>query len=226
MVRIGSTSRLAAVCAALLSMCVTAAAMSAAPPAVSPDGLHLVSNTGAAVIYVKPGASLKAYDKFALLECPVSFEKGWRQQMQADYDNPVSGVQMQKIESELSAEFKKVFLAELEGGGFQLSTTAAPDVLVLRPAIVNLTVAAPENMADPGAETFATSPGQATLVLELYDSVTSQLLARVLDPAQPPNHGNIAWQTRVGSLAAADDVLKSWADTLRQYMEAARSAGG
>ena len=52
------------------------------PPAVSPDGLHLVKNTEFALVYVKPGASLKPYTKFAILDCYVSFAPNWRENMQ------------------------------------------------------------------------------------------------------------------------------------------------
>jgi len=224
--RVGLIPRLVAGCTVLLSLCFTSAAMSDTPPAVSPEGLHLVKTPGIAVVYVKPGASLKAYDKFAILDCPVTFKEGWQREMQDDYDNPISDEQLTRIEGELSAEFKKVFVSELEAGGFQLSTTAAPDVLVLRPAIINLTIAAPENMADPSEQVFATSAGQMTLYLELYDSVTSELLARVIDPEAASDYGAFAWQSGVDNYAAADAIMKKWSDTLRKYMEAARNAAG
>ena len=47
----------------------------------------------------------------------------------------------------LAAEFKKVFTDELQNkGGYQVVTTAAPDVLVLRPALLNVEVNAPDLM--------------------------------------------------------------------------------
>ena len=65
--------RIAAAITALLCMTFAFVARAEDPPAVSSDGLHLVKHTEFAVVYVKPGASLKAYDKFALLDCFVSF---------------------------------------------------------------------------------------------------------------------------------------------------------
>ncbi len=222
--KVESIRRHLACCAALMGalLCATA---TADPPAVSPDGLHLVKHTQFAVVYVRPGASLKPYDKFALLECAVAFKPNWREDMQTDYDTPITDDQIHQIESELAAEFKKVFAAQLEAGGYRLVDSAAPDVLVLRPAIINLSIAAPqENVENPGEQTFSTSAGQMTLLLELYDSVSSQLLARVIDPESASDYGVFDWQSGAGNVAAADQIMKKWSDTLRHYLEAAHDA--
>lgn len=211
---------------ALLCMTFAFAASAADPPAVSSDGLHLVKHTKFAVVYVKPGASLKAYDKFALLDCFVSFRKGWREDMEDDSTNMISDADIKRIETELAARFKEVFEKELEAGGFQLSADAAADVLVLRPAIINLDMEAPPNDWDPTEQTYSSSAGQMTLYLELYDSLTSTLLARVIDPEAASNYGVFTWQSQAGNIAAADGIMKKWSDTLRGYMEAARSSGG
>jgi len=85
-------------------------------------------------------------------------------------------------------------------------------------------MAAPTDMANPGMQTFSTSAGQMTLFLELYDSVTSQLLARVVDPESSSDYGVFTWQSGVGNVAAADGIMTKWSDTLRHYMEAAHGA--
>ena len=85
---------------------------------------------------------------------------------------------------------------------------------------------APPNDWDPGEQTYSASAGQMTLYLELYDSVTSTLLARVIDPEAATNYGMFTWQSQAGNIAAADGIMKKWSDTLRHYMEAARGAGG
>ncbi len=220
MPRIGGTI------AALLCMTFAFGASGEDPPAVSSDGLNLVKHTEFAVVYVKPGASLKAYDKFALLDCFVSFKKDWRQDMEDEGDNLISDADIKRIETELAAKFKTVFVTELQAGGFQLVTDAAADVLVLRPAIINLDMEAPPNDWNPSEQTYSASAGQMTLYLELYDSLTSTLLARIIDPEAATNYGMFTWQSQAGNIAAADGIMKKWSDTLRHYMEAARSAGG
>ena len=70
----------------------------------------------------------------------------------------------------LAAEFKKVFTEELQDkGGYQVVETAGPDVLVLRPALVNVEVNAPDIMSAGVNATVVRSAGQMTLFLELWD---------------------------------------------------------
>jgi RNase H-fold protein (predicted Holliday junction resolvase) len=99
--------------------------------------------------------------------------------------------------------------------------TAAPDVLVLRPALVNVDATAPDLMTANMERTVVRSAGQMTLYLELWDSTTNSILARVMDAeadreaiAQPAN--------RVTNTAAADAILKGWADELRDHLDAVR----
>ena len=57
----------------------------------------------------------------------------------------VSTRDMDRMKADVAAAFKKVFTEELQTkGGYEVVDTAAQDVLVLRPAIINLQVTAPD----------------------------------------------------------------------------------
>ncbi|HET6473767.1 MAG TPA: DUF3313 family protein [Pseudomonadales bacterium] len=203
----------------------TASPAPASPGAATSDGLVLVKNTELGRVYVRPGATLKPYTKFAILNCMVSFAPNWREDMQTNFSLQITQEQVQQTEAAIAAEFKDVFVTQLEQGGFPMVTTAAPDVLVLRPALINVYITAPQNLADPDSATFSSTTGQLTLFLELYDSVTSKLLARVIDPESvSATDGTFMWQSRAGNITAGRDAMTRWADILRQRMEAARSA--
>ena len=200
-------------------------AAAAASGAVSSDGLRLVKNTELGRVYVRPGATLKPYTKFAILNCYVSFAPNWRQDMQTNFNMQITQEQVQQTEAAIAAEFKDVFVTQLEQGGFPMVTTAAPDVLVLRPALINVYITAPQNLADPDSTTISSTTGQLTLFLELYDSVTNQLLARVIDPESvSATDGTFMWQTRAGNITAGREAMARWADILRQRMEAAKGS--
>jgi hypothetical protein len=196
-----------------------------APPAVSADGLHLQTNTGSRLVYLKPGATFSKYDKVAILDCFVEFDKNWQSNYNSDQVDPstfVSNDDMNRIKKELAAEFKKVFARQLQAnGGYQVVDSAAPDVLVLRPAIINLRVTAPDLMTPGISMTVVRSAGSATLYLELWDSMTSKILARVMDSQADQGGGGAA--DSVTNFAAADFILKRWADILRKHLEAARA---
>jgi len=194
------------------------------PPQVTKDGLQLQRQTKQRLVYLKPGATFSQYNRVAILECDVEFRKNWARDYNSEVvglENQVTDADIQRMKNALSAEFKKVFVNELTKGGYQVVESAAPDVLILRPALINVDVAAPDLMTANMERTVVRSAGQMTLYLELWDSTTNTILARVMDAeadqqpfAQPAN--------RVTNTAAADAILKSWADELRGHLDAVR----
>jgi Protein of unknown function (DUF3313) len=207
--------------------CSSALAAQDSPPSMV-DGLRLRTNTGSSLVYVKPGVTFGKYDKVAILECFVEFDKDWQNNYNSSQDDPsnfVSSDDMNRIKKELAAEFKRIFTKELQAGGYQVVTTAAPDVLVLRPAIINLRVTAPDLMTAGISATVVSSAGSATLYLELWDSMTNTLLARAMNAQADQQFGGQVANS-VTNTQAADFILRGWADNLRKHLEAARSSTG
>jgi hypothetical protein len=194
-------------------------------PQTSPEGLELQKDTKARVVYLRPGASLAQYKRVAILDCFVDFAKDWQKDFNRDRratGSRVTTQDMERIKTSLAAEFKKVFTEELEGkGGYQVVDVAAPDVLVLRPAIINLAITAPDLQSPSRSRTIVESAGQMTLYLELYDSVSDTLLARAMDP-KGDRRGFAQSANRVTNKAAADRMLRQWASALRQHLDAAQ----
>jgi putative sterol carrier protein len=198
-------------------------------PKVSHDGLELRENSDLRVVYVKPGATLEAYKRIALLDCFISFRKNWER----DYNSEARGMgqrvnkkDMERIKKRLADEFRTVFTKELEtDGGYEIVDEGAEDVLILRPAIINLDVTAPDTRAPGMNRTIVSSAGSMTLYLELYDSLTNDIIARVIDPRADRGRGGGAMLgNSVSNKAEADRILRRWADILRDHLDAARAA--
>ena len=194
------------------------------PPQVSKDGLQLKIHTKNEVVYVKPGATFNQYKQVMILHCYVAMAKDWQQNYNAnvgpDLSQMVTDADVQQIESTLSAEFKKVFTSELQKGGYQVTTSAAPDVLILRPAIVNVRVTAPDLMTAGMNVNIITSAGSGTFYLELW-APPHTLLARAYD-AEADQQPFAQQATSVTNMAAADIILEKWADALVRHLDAAR----
>ncbi len=224
---VGRLAGLVCMAVALGLACSSALRAQDSPPTVS-DGLRLRTNTGSSIVYVKPGATFGKYDKVAILDCFVQFDKNWQNNYNSNQIDPstfVTSNDMDRIKKELAAEFKRVFTKELQAGGYQVVTMGGSDVLILRPAIINLRVTAPDLMTPGINATVVSSAGSATLYIELYDSVTNTLLARAMNSQADQQ----AWAQAANSVTntmAADFILKSWADNLRKHLEAARASSG
>lgn len=185
-------------------------------PEVDSDGLHLVKDSKVRIAYVRPGATLGQYRRVMLLDCYVEFVEDWQRDYnmsQLGLSGRVSDKDAERIKRDLAAEFRKVFTDELTKKGYPVVEEPAPDVLLLRPALINVDVTAPDILSASRSRTYVQSAGAMTLYMELYDATTETLLARVIDPqADDP-----AWAQRadrVTNKAAADRILRDWAELL------------
>ena len=187
------------------------------------DGLELQKDTGGAVVYWRPGATLEDYTKVYLVDAPVAFQKNWQRDQNTKsvgMSGRVSSSDMEKIKKNLSEEFRKIFIEELEAdGGYEIVDELGEDVLLIKPAIINLYVNAPDVRGAERRVNMVTSAGEMTLYLEFYDGVTGQIFGRVLD-RQVDDKANFAMQAnRVTNKRDADRILRSWAKELRAHMD-------
>jgi hypothetical protein len=176
---------------------------------VTHDGLERVADSKVERAWIKPGVDFSQYTEIGLLDCVVSFKRNWRMNHSGVRTND-----MERIKSALSDEFREVFTEELEDGGYPVVTDAADHVLLIRPAIIDLDVAAPDTKSAGRSNSFTASPGAMTLVIELYDSVSNEILARAIDRKRARNAGSIRWTTLGTNRVAARKILRNWANLL------------
>jgi hypothetical protein len=203
-----------------------AGAFAEKPPEVSHDGLHLIPDTKLALVYLKPGADFSVYKRIALLDCGVAFKKNWQRDQNRTDPFRVSKKDMDDIRTKLAALFGEIMRDELStNGGMPLTETADEDVLILRPAIIDLdvTVPAAADMAPGRSRTFATSAGAMTLYMEFYDGASGAIVARIADRAQAQEDVRMMWQNSVTNRAEAERIIRRWAVTLREGMQRVRT---
>ena len=204
-----------------LAMAATLAFAKADLPAVSHDGLHLMPDTKLRAVYMKPGADLSQYDKVALLDAYVAFRKHWQREHNEDepFEMRVSDKDMKEIRDRVAKEFAKEFTKVLSTeGGHEVVKDGGDGVLILRPAIVNLDVTAPDLMTAGMSQTVVASAGSMTLYLELYDGKTQAIIARIIDPEAADNVGIAQVANRVTNTADFDRVLRRWAEILNKHL--------
>jgi hypothetical protein len=194
-------------------------------PEVTEDGLHRVPDSRMAIVYAKPGATLSGYQSIQLLDAYVAFKKNWERDQRSSSADPLrlSSKDIEKIKSNLAQELHAVFKEVLEAGGYTVVEQAGDNVLLLRPAIINLDVNAPDTMSAGRSRTYTDSAGEMTLYVELYDSVTGDLIAKAMDrKADRSNDGFYTWTNSVTNRADADRILKGWAKILLAALNEAK----
>jgi len=205
----------AVIAAALLAGCQTSSSV----PLVTEEGLVRIKSKRAEVVYVQPGASLDGYDKIMLLEPKISFRKDWQRDW--NRDNPMRRIDDRYL-TETIATGKRLlteeFQAALEKKDFRLVDQPGDGVLMVKPAIIDLDIFAPDPNQTAGAwsRTYSNGSGRATLYLELFDSSSQQLLVRIMDTKDNENDG-YSWRiqrNRASNMADARRAFSAWGTDL------------
>jgi hypothetical protein len=192
------------------------------PPGTTIEGLQLIKDSNLTLVYAQPGIDLRQYNKVFLGEAYIAFKKNWQRDQNKSHPHKISADDMTTMKAELSSLFREVFSTTLEEGGYELVIERAEDVLLLKPAIINLDVIAPDTMTANRGNTYSESAGEMTLYLELYDSVTDDLIAKALDRKIDRQTGYFQWQNHVTNRAAANRILQVWANVLKEGLDEAR----
>lgn len=193
-------------------------------PDETDDGLDRVESKKVDALYWKEGASLEGYQKIYLEECSVAFRKNWLRDQNSDrvsVANRVRPEDMNKIQEELAEIFREQFTRELEKGGYEVVDADGEDVLLLKPAIVDLDVYAPDiSMRQAGTvNTYTTSSGEMTLKMDLLDSSTNALIGRIIDKRKDHDTGYIEYTNSITNRADAQRIVSSWARILRKALD-------
>jgi len=196
-------------------------------PEYTIEGLQRVPDTkDIAVVYAEAGADLAQYNRIYLIEPYVAFKKNWQRDQNRGMGMKVKNTDMERIKIRVRELFMEVFTNELEKGGYTLTNERAEDVLIVRPAIIDLDVNAPDIMSAGRTDTYVRSAGSMTLYLELYDAETDDLLAKALDLKADRDRGFMHWQTGPANRQAAKRMMQPWAEALREGLDEARNVSG
>jgi Protein of unknown function (DUF3313) len=187
------------------------------------DGLERVDIKGFDAVYRKPGVDVSKYDKLLLRPVEVAFRKDWnpgRDSLLYQMNPP----DREKIKQSVAENFADVFGKELERGGYQVVTDPAPDVLEVRASIIDLFINAPDVSMQTAARvsTYSVDTGEMTLVAEIHDSITGELLARAYDKRSGNNTGWVQPSNSVWNTAEARRAMQAWAQALVARLDAAK----
>jgi hypothetical protein len=200
---------------ALSGLIVAAAArpaLAAKPPAEW-DGLVKVKAKKFELVYLRPGADFRAYKRVMLDPTEIAFEKNWKRDFnsdQASISNQVSDKDIQRMAEQGRTGAGEILRKAFEAGGYPVVTEAAPDVLRVRTALVDITVSAPDTNSPMNVRTYTRDAGGATLVVEARDSMTGALLGRAVD-SRTVDDFTMQWRNRVTNSADFGRQMQTWA---------------
>jgi hypothetical protein len=201
--------------AALAAACAlgSGTALAAKAPA-NWEGLALAKSKRFDAVYLQPGADFRGYTKVMLDPTEVAFEKNWRR----DYNTTTMGLSSRVSEADLQKTIARaveaandIFIEAAQEAGYPVVTEPGPDVLRVRTGVVNIRVNAPERRTAGRSYSFSDEAGQATLVVEVRDSMTGAVLGRAVD-GRVVGDNMTAWRTSVSNRSDFRIQVKKWAE--------------
>ncbi len=203
-------------------------AMAADSPPGDWDGLVQIKPKHVDAAYLLPGADFRPYTKLMLDPVEVAFKKDWARDYNRDaatLSNRLTPEHIEKIAQAARDAFTEVFNEAYQKAGLQVVTTPGPDVLRVRPGVVNLDIAAPDTMTSSRSRTYTMESGEATLFLEVRDSTTEALLGRALDRRNTRNTGRVQVSNSVTNLSDFKALFRQWAEiSIKGFQELRESS--
>lgn len=212
----------------LFTGCTSTGGRSSQVPEVSFDGLVLQDNNRRGNVWVAPDADFTVFKRVGIIEPQISFRRHW--QSEANRSRRMDRLTDRDLETMIQRGqelFMEQFKLELANAGIEISDTTGDDVLLLRPMIVNVSVNAPDpnNMNGIWRRVYTDGAGSATLVLELFDSKSLQILARAVDTRSDTGRSS-NWmipRSQASNVNDARQAARAWARMFVTGFENARS---
>lgn len=196
-------------------------------PQTTAEGLVLVPKVeGLAYVWAEPGVDLSQYKRINLVEPSVAFKKNWRRNYNrnaVDLASKIKTSDITRIQKGVAELFMDVFTKELEAGGYTLTTEKAEDVLTVKADILDLDINAPDIPSSGAMATAVTSAGSMSLIMELFDSETDDLLAKAMDATSDRESMVLQFQSGAANKQAARKMMEPWAKALREGLDHARA---
>jgi hypothetical protein len=206
-----------------------AAALAAADyPATTAEGLERNAASRFDAFYWRPDVDLQAYSQIMIAEeIPVEFRADWQrdQNRLRGAPNDVEESDAERIRGMMADSLRHVLTRELaQRGDYPVVTAPAGGVLLLKPAIVDLDVFAPDIFTPNITRVFTQMMGRMTLQMDLYDAQTNELVGRIIDRQSARDQRFLLrFTNRVTNRVESEIIMRRWGARLRNMLDEARA---
>ncbi len=184
------------------------------------DGLYPVDNPRADAAWARPDADITGYTKIMLEGVGVEFRPGARSRVNRATSASDYYVVTPERKQRLKEVFAERFREELaKSTHFTLVNEAGPDVLLIKGGLIDVVSYVPPEQGGR-YEIFLERIGEATLILEIRDSISEAIIARVVDRRAAENVSrDFQRANRATNTAEVRRLAGIWARILREQLD-------
>jgi len=196
----------------------------AAEPPPEWDGLLRVPDKGADHLYLHRDADFSTFTHLKVSPVQISFDPDWQPNGRVRGGHRImTDKDMEQLRASLATEFHSILEDRLRSAGYTITDMDGENVLLVTPQIIDLYVTAPSTSAGRSRR-YVTNTGHMTMVLQLHDSVSGQLLGRVVDTQSGRRGGGFAIAGPVTNLADARTAINNWATMAATALDHAKQS--
>jgi len=205
-------------CGGLIACEATIPTLQSGPNAeVTFDGLVRVDNTRVDIAWIRPGIDLSGYNQLMLVDAGIKYRSVRevnRLNLSRDSEFPLDARQREQIEESVREVFNEE-MAKIDR--FEIVEEAGPNTLALTGVLIDVVSFVPPERAGRTSY-YLSSLGAATLILELSDSMSGQVLARAVD-GRSIDVDFVVRSSRVSNRFELERELAQWTGAIRDGLE-------
>lgn len=189
------------------------------------DGLYPVEGGRMDGAWARPDFSVEPYSKIMLQGVGIEYRPGGATRYSATRSEEHYAMTPEQKER-FEAEMRDAFLGELsKGEHYEIVTEPGPDVLLVRGGLLDVVSYVPPDPVG-NSDIYLSRVGEATLVLEMRDSVSGAILVRAIDrrAAEDIARG-FTNSNRVSNRSEARRLAQTWGRILREGLDRFMAAG-
>jgi len=189
---------------------------------VSFDGLHLIDNSAFKTAWADPDIDFSRYDQF--IAGGAFFEFRAVKKTSANMRSSFSASEFwidDKDKAKLEEEVTKVFREELaKSTRFTVTDTPGPNVLIIRGGLHDIMSRVPPERVGR-SDVYLSDIGEATLILEITDSMSGETIARAVERRTAGRSGGTAMRSSPATTwMEVRRLARNWATKLREGLDA------
>jgi len=201
--------------ALLVGACTPQTSVPVTVPTTNLDGLESVSSKYFSAAFIRPGVGFSRYQELLVSGSELAFKTPDRAKQQF----PLSAEQKDRFRTLLDAQFAEK-LADLDN--LSLTDAVGPDALAVQVRVQDILATVPPHAVGRSGwgSLSLRALGEATLVIELSDSESGEILARVYD--RQAIEGVAIAQNQAEPITRWEDVealCTKWASTVRDRLD-------
>ena len=178
------------------------------------EGLRSVSSQRFETAQVRPGVDFTSYRSVQLVEPELEFRRPDRSRQEF----PLSAEQQIRFRDYLSASFRDAFA---ESESLAVVTEPGPGALTVQVRVIDIVARVPANSAGLGSRgsIVLDATGQVTLVIEVNDSESGEILARGVETRLVRGAAMRRDTTMLTTWEDVELLVDRWADVTRSGVE-------